>query len=596
MIKSLLVANRGEIAVRIIRACRSAGIRAVAVYSDADVNAYWTRLADAAVPIGPAPSRLSYLNIEAIISAARDSGVDAVHPGYGFLSESAPFAQAVGNAGLTFIGPRPETIALMGDKVAARKAAIASDVPVLPGSDGPVADADAALSISATLGWPIAVKASFGGGGRGLRVAKSPEELANALADAGREAQAAFGRGEVFLERYLDRPRHVEVQIIGDSHGNVVAVGDRDCSVQRRHQKLLEEAPAANLSDQLRARMHEDALRLCRDIGYEGTGTVEFLVDRGGREYFFLEMNTRLQVEHGVTELVTGIDLVQEQIAIAAGEPLSFLQSDVRIHGHAIQGRIVAEDPWEEFRAGPGRIDLLDLPAGPWARCDFGVQAGDEVPAHYDSLLGKVHCWGRTRDEARRRLASALEQTRIGGIPNTAPYLRELLDQPDFVLAQHDTGSLERDWMPDPASRPPAPIEVPPAQSPPTVIRRNAHAAVSNRTGAGTRTSAPTRPNANFAFSPRNATKGKSDLSTSGGGTVVAPTDGTVTIVNCAVGQIVRKSERLLLMEAMKMEAAIIAPSDGVVERIHVVTGDSVRSGDMLVTIEAGSGEEAGAL
>jgi len=593
MIKSLLVANRGEIAVRIIRACREAGIRSVAVHSEADVEAYWTRLADAAVSIGPASSRHSYLDIDAIVAAAQSNEVDAVHPGYGFLSESAPFAQTVRNAGLIFIGPRSETIALMGDKVSARNAAIASRVPVLPGSSGPVADADAALTIVDELGWPIAVKASFGGGGRGLRIAETPEDLASALAQAAREATAAFGRPEVFLERYLVRPRHVEVQIFGDSHGNVVTVGDRDCSVQRRHQKLLEEAPATNLSDGLREQMQEAALRLSRDLGYEGAGTVEFLVDRDGDAFFFLEMNTRLQVEHGVTELVTGIDLVKEQIAVASNAPLSFSQDDVRVYGHAIQARIAAEDPWEDFRAGPGRIDRLELPSGPWVRCDFGVQEGDEVPVHYDSLFGKVHGWGRTRDEARRRLASALDQMQITGVPSTAPYLRGLLDQLDFIALRHDTGSLERDWAPDPAERPTVSIDVSPIRSPPTVIRRNVHGLTGNRTGARTVASAMRRPDATLTLSPGSTARSKARLAAPNNGSVVAPTDGMVASVNCTVGQTVRRGERLLLIEAMKMETAIDAPCDGVVQRVHVAAGDAVRSGNMLVSIDADAAMEA---
>ncbi|HEY5760587.1 MAG TPA: biotin carboxylase N-terminal domain-containing protein, partial [Steroidobacter sp.] len=390
----LLIANRGEVAVRIVRACRELGVRAVAVYSDADAGALHTRLADEAHRLGPAPARESYLDIDRIIAVARESGADAVHPGYGLLSENAEFAQAVIDAGLIFVGPEPGTIAQMGDKVAARNAARRSGVPLLPGSAGAIKDASTAMDIAERVGYPLVVKACFGGGGRGMRVVRGPDELAMSLQSAGREANAAFGRGEVYLERYIASARHVEVQILADAHGNVVHLGDRDCSVQRRHQKLIEEAPAPALPESLRSAVALAAIRLAKDVAYRSAGTVEFLVDVASERFYFLEMNTRLQVEHGVTELVTGIDIVAEQIRIARGEALRFSQSDVRIHGHAMQARIAAEDPWESFQPRPGRIETLSLPQGPWLRLDFGVEAGDTVVSHYDSMFGKVQSWG----------------------------------------------------------------------------------------------------------------------------------------------------------------------------------------------------------
>ena len=373
MFKKILIANRGEIAVRIIRACRELGVRAIAVHSQADAGALWTRLADEAVDIGPAPARDSYLNIDRLIAAAKSTGADAVHPGYGLLSESPEFAAAVVDAGLRFIGPSAQVIAVMGDKVEARKAAVAAGLPVLPGSDGVVEGFEDAIIHARRIGWPIAVKASFGGGGRGMRVAHGEDDLKAALEQATREASAAFGRGEIYLERYLVRPRHVEVQVLGDGHGGLIHLGDRDCSVQRRHQKLIEEAPAPALSDGLRARILAAAVTLSKSVGYQGAGTVEFLADVANDAFYFLEMNTRLQVEHGVTELVTGVDIVTAQIRVAGGEPLGIQQADVATHGCAIQARISAEDPWENFRPAPARIDDLRLPGGPWLRTDFGV-------------------------------------------------------------------------------------------------------------------------------------------------------------------------------------------------------------------------------
>ena len=391
----------------------------------------------------------SYLDVDAVVGAALAHGARAVHPGYGLLAEDAGFARAVADAGLVFVGPPAEVVAAMGDKVRARALARECAVPVLDGTDEAV-DAGEAGDAAARIGFPLLVKAAHGGGGRGMRVVAGPDELPGALAAAGREAAAAFGRGEVFLERHVARARHVEVQILADHHGAVAVLGDRDCTVQRRHQKLLEEAPAPDLPDAVRTELHEASRRLAAAVGYRGAGTVEFLLDRDTGAPAFLEMNTRLQVEHGVTEMVTGVDLVVAQLRIADGEPLDDgARGAVVVRGHAVQARIAAEDPWEGFRPAPGRVTALTLPSGPWVRCDLGVEAGDAVPGAYDSLLGKVHAWGPDRATACARLAAALDDLVLTGVPTTAPYLRAVLDRPDHAAMEHDTGSVERDWAPD---------------------------------------------------------------------------------------------------------------------------------------------------
>jgi acetyl-CoA/propionyl-CoA carboxylase biotin carboxyl carrier protein len=587
-ITSVLVANRGEIAVRIIRACRELGVRAVAVHSEADAGALWTRLADEAVDIGPAPARDSYLNIERLIAAAKSTGADAVHPGYGLLSESPEFAQAVVDAGLRFVGPSAHVIATMGDKVEARKAAVAAGLPVLPGSDGVVGGFDDAIVHARRIGWPIAVKASFGGGGRGMRVAHGEEDLKAALEQATREASAAFGRGEIYLERYLVRPRHVEVQVLGDGHGALIQLGDRDCSVQRRHQKLIEEAPAPALSDGLRARILDAAVTLAKSVGYESAGTVEFLADVANDAFYFLEMNTRLQVEHGVTELVTGVDVVTAQIRIAGGEHLGIEQTDVATNGCAIQARISAEDPWETFRPAPARIADLRLPGGPWLRTDFGVETGDDIPNFYDSMFGKVQAWGRTRDEARARLAQALDALVVAGPVTTAPYLRQLLDKPDFASATHDTGSVERDWLPDPDDRP-APVTASPVQADASPIASVSERIVSAPWGGqlvdvsvfGVRTSRSVAAVAGTQLDRRNASGG------SGGPEICAPMDAAVAHTPVAVGDRVAKGAAVLVLEAMKMEVVLSAPHAGVLEALHVDVGDAVKSGAVLAVVRA---------
>jgi acetyl-CoA/propionyl-CoA carboxylase biotin carboxyl carrier protein len=589
MFDKILIANRGEIAVRIIGAARGLGIRTVAVFSEADAGAQHVRLADEAICIGPASASRSYLDIAAVIEAARESGAQAVHPGYGFLSENAAFARAVIDAAMVFIGPDPATIETMSDKVAARAAAIAAGVPVLPGSNGAVTGLAEAHEIAERIGFPVAVKASFGGGGRGIRVAADADALEAAMAAAGREAGAAFGRSEIFLESFLLRPRHVEVQIIGDTLGSVLHLGDRDCTVQRRHQKMIEEAPAPDLDPGMRAAMLEAAVALCRSVGYVGAGTVEFLVDRAAGAFHFLEMNTRLQVEHGVTEMVTGIDIVETQIMIAAGAPLGFSQADVAIDGHAIQARISAEDPWDGFRPTPGQIGDLRVPLAPWTRADFGVESGDLVQPHYDSMVGKLLAWGRDRDSARRRLAGALRRLDLGGVPTTAPYAADVLDQPDFAAVRHFTGSVEHDWAPDPAHRP---AEIAPQQDlketadMPMTERRIRLSGPTQRKVAVFGSPAMAAPRA--VPSPRAGRSGAgpvSDAGASSEGWASAPMDGLVVQIPVALGDDVKAGDPVLILEAMKMEVVIAAPRDGKVLGLSCTQGAPVAKGQALVEI-----------
>ncbi|HET9947997.1 MAG TPA: acetyl-CoA carboxylase biotin carboxylase subunit [Longimicrobiales bacterium] len=430
MIRSLLVANRGEIALRIVRAARERGIRAVAVYSDPDRLAPHVVEADEAYPVGPAAAAASYLVGERLIEVARRAGVEAIHPGYGFLAERADFARAVEAAGLVFVGPAPETIAAMGDKVEARRRMIAAGVPVVPGTAEPVCDAAAAARAAEEIGYPVLLKAAAGGGGKGMRAVKGPEELERAFEAAAREAQAAFGDGRIYLERWVERPRHVEIQVLGDAHGRVIHLGERECSIQRRHQKLVEEAPSPALSPSQREAMGRAAVRAAETVRYRGAGTVEFLVRDG--EFFFLEMNTRIQVEHPVTELVTGIDLVDWQLRVAAGEPLEMRQEDVRLDGHAIECRITCEDPFAGFLPSAGRIAHLELPAGPGVRWDGGIAPGQEVTLHYDPLLAKLIVHAADRPAAIARMARALDELVIDGVETSAPFLRRVMDEPDF--------------------------------------------------------------------------------------------------------------------------------------------------------------------
>jgi len=445
MFKKILVANRGEIALRVIFACRELGIKTVAVYSEADENSLHVRFADEDVCIGPPRSADSYLNVPAIISAAEITGADAIHPGYGFLSESAYLAEVCEACHIRFIGPDPSVIKLLGDKARAKKAMRKAGVPMLPGSDGPVTGEEHALKVAKDIGYPIIIKAVAGGGGRGMRVVQNPGELANALRTAQREAEAAFGNGDVYVEKYLQNPRHIEFQIIGDHHGNVVHLGERECSIQRRHQKLLEESPSPALSDKIRKKMGSIVVDAAKAVQYTNAGTFEFLMDGDGR-FYYMETNTRLQVEHPVTEMVTGIDIVKEQIRIAAGERLSFKQSEVTFTGHSIECRVNAEDP-ETFAPSPGTIHTFSVPGGPGVRIDTFAHTDCTVPPYYDSMIAKIIVHGRDRQEAIARMRRVLEMTVIEGIRTSVPLHLKILNEADFQAGRLNTGFMER-FMP----------------------------------------------------------------------------------------------------------------------------------------------------
>jgi len=442
--KKVLVANRGEIALRVIRACRELGIATVAVYSEADRESLHVRFADDDVCIGPAPARDSYLKIPQIIAAAEITGADAIHPGYGFLSERAEFAEIVAASNITFIGPTPEQIRQMGDKAQAKKLAQEAGVPTVPGSPGPVADADEGLGIANEIGFPVIIKAAAGGGGKGMRVANDADDFARHFQLARSEALAAFGNDAVYIEKYLARPRHVEIQILGDKHGRVEHLNERDCSVQRRHQKLIEEAPSPGLPAETREAMGRAAVQLSRNINYVGAGTIEFLLDEDG-SFYFMEMNTRIQVEHPVTEMCTGVDLVKEQIRVAAGEKLTFTRGGVKARGHAIECRVNAEDPSRNFQPSPGKITVFHPPGGPGVRVDTHIYAGYTVPPYYDSLLAKVIVHGNDRAEALARMHQALEGFIIEGVTTTIPFLGRVIMDPLFQAGHVDTKFLERE-------------------------------------------------------------------------------------------------------------------------------------------------------
>ncbi|MBK6941140.1 MAG: acetyl-CoA carboxylase biotin carboxylase subunit [Planctomycetes bacterium] len=446
MFKRILIANRGEIALRVIRACRELGIETVAVYSEADANAIWLRFADETICIGPAKSSQSYLDIPRIISAAEIADVEAIHPGYGFLSERAHFAEVCESCGIKFIGPPPATIDLVGNKSRAKETAKAAGVPVIPGSEGLLTDEKHALAEAHRIKYPVLIKAAAGGGGRGMRVAHNDVSLVNGYLAARAEAEAAFGDSSVYLEKLIEKPRHVEIQILGDAHGNLIHLGERDCSLQRRHQKIVEEAPSPVLDEDLRQKMGECAKRLCKAAGYVNAGTVEFLVDKD-KNFYFMEVNARVQVEHPVTELVTGVDIVKEQIRIAYGERLMLKQKDVKIRGHAIECRINAEDPADNFRPCPGKIRAYYAPGGPHVRLESHAYAGYEIPRYYDSLIGKLLVWGETREEALDRMARALDEYIVEGVKTTIPLQREIMRHPRFRSGDVDTSFMDTTFL-----------------------------------------------------------------------------------------------------------------------------------------------------
>ncbi|MEU5375720.1 MULTISPECIES: acetyl-CoA carboxylase biotin carboxylase subunit [unclassified Streptomyces] len=635
MFDTVLVANRGEIAVRVIRTLRSLGVRSVAVFSDADADARHVREADTAVRIGPAPAAESYLSVERLLEAAARSGARAVHPGYGFLAENAAFAQACTDAGLVFIGPPARAISLMGDKIRAKETVRAAGVPVVPGSSGSGLTDDELDAAAREIGVPVLLKPSAGGGGKGMRLVREPELLAEEIAAARREARASFGDDTLLVERWIDRPRHIEIQVLADGHGNVVHLGERECSLQRRHQKIIEEAPSVLLDEATRAAMGEAAVQAARSCGYEGAGTVEFIVPGSDpSSYYFMEMNTRLQVEHPVTELVTGLDLVEWQVRVAAGEPLSFGQRDVSLTGHAIEARVCAEDPARGFLPSGGTVLSLHEPQGEGVRTDSGLTEGTEVGSLYDPMLSKVIAYGPDRATALRRLRAALARTVTLGVQTNAGFLRRLLAHPAVVAGELDTGLVEREvdglvttevpeevyeaaaavrldalrphgegWT-DPFSVPsgwrlggePRPVTFPlRVYEPVEYAPRGAHAVTGDRVSVvldGVRhtfhRAADWLGRDGDAWHVRDHDPVAASLTgaaRSGTDSLTAPMPGTVTVVKVAVGDEVTAGQSLLVVEAMKMEHVISAPHAGTVAELDVTPGTTVAMDQVLAVI-----------
>ncbi|MDQ3914316.1 MAG: acetyl-CoA carboxylase biotin carboxylase subunit [Actinomycetota bacterium] len=581
MIKKLLVANRGEIAVRVVRACRDLDIASVAVYSDLDVDAVHTRLADEAYNVGPGPATESYLRIPAILDAARRAGADAVHPGYGFLAENADFARAVVEAGLTWVGPSGDVIDAMGDKTAARRAAADAGVPTVPGTAEPVTDVSEVRAFVARNGLPIAIKASAGGGGKGFRVVADEDAIEDALAGAAREAQAYFSSADVYLERYLERPRHIEVQVLGDATGAVLSFPERDCSLQRRHQKLVEESPSPALDQSVREAMMEAAARVSKQVGYRNAGTIEMLLDADGKSFYFLEMNTRLQVEHPVTELVTGVDLVKAQLLIAAGEPLGFGQDDIELRGAAIECRVNAENPAKGFIPAPGHIGHYREPQGPGVRVDSGAEADYTIPQAYDPLIAKLITSGATREEARRRMLRALDEYVVDGIKTTIPFHRLMLADPRFVSGDYHTSTVEKETDLSPLADEAIAAAGRPGAGGATVALRSFGVELD-----GKRFDVKLREVVEDA-GPEKPRPPESAGSVGGGATeaLSAPMQGTIVKVLVAVGDEVEPGQAVCVLEAMKMENSILAAHAGTVEELKVEPGQSVETGATIAII-----------
>ncbi|MER6123149.1 acetyl-CoA carboxylase biotin carboxylase subunit [Streptomyces sp. NPDC001795] len=644
MFDTVLVANRGEIAVRVIRTLRSLGVRSVAVFSDADADARHVREADTAVRIGPAPAAESYLSVERLLEAAARTGAQAVHPGYGFLAENAAFARACAEAGLVFIGPPAEAISLMGDKIRAKETVRAAGVPVVPGSNGSgLTDAELA-DAAGEIGMPVLLKPSAGGGGKGMRLVRDTSVLAEEIAAARREARASFGDDTLLVERWIDRPRHIEIQVLADAHGNVVHLGERECSLQRRHQKIIEEAPSVLLDEATRAAMGEAAVQAARSCGYRGAGTVEFIVPGGDpSSYYFMEMNTRLQVEHPVTEMVTGLDLVEWQLRVAAGEPLSFGQKDVTLTGHAIEARICAEDPARGFLPSGGTVLSLHEPQGDGVRTDSGLSAGGEVGSLYDPMLSKVIAYGPDRATALRKLRAALARTVTLGVQTNAGFLRRLLAHPAVVAGELDTGLVEREvdglvsaevpeevyeaaaavrldalkprgegWT-DPFSVPngwrlggePKPIAFPlRVFEPVEYAPRGTHTVTDDRVSVvldGVRhtfhRAADWLGHDGDAWHVRDHDPVAASLTRaahSGTESLTAPMPGTVTVVKVAVGDEVAAGQSLLVVEAMKMEHVISAPHAGTVAELDVTPGTTVAMDQVLAVIAPHEDDDEG--
>ncbi|MEM7340423.1 MAG: acetyl-CoA carboxylase biotin carboxylase subunit [Actinomycetota bacterium] len=588
LFSKVLIANRGEIAVRVIRACQELGIATVAVYSDLDRDALHVRLADEAYALGGQTAAESYLNTDAILDVIERSGAQAVHPGYGFFSENADFARAITDRGVTFVGPPPGAIEVMGDKISARAAADKVGVAGVPGNTDFITDPSQVVDFGSQHGWPVAIKAAFGGGGRGMKVVRSADEAADAFESAQREAIAYFGRGECYLEKYLTKPRHIEIQVLCDTHGNAVYLGQRDCSAQRRHQKLIEEAPAPGLPPEIATAMGEAAVAVAKGCDYTNAGTVEFLYEDGA--FYYLEMNTRLQVEHPVTEMVTGLDLVALQLAVAAGHPLPFSQEDVAITGHAIEVRINAEDPaGGAFLPSPGPITALRPASGYGTRWDGGYEAGDEISQFYDNLVGKLVCWGSDRDVAIARTLRALHEMQIEGVATTIPADIAILEHPDFAAVEHSTkwveevldlsstvadkGNTEADEA-EPKVERKVDVEVNGKKFAVTYWVPESEAATGGGGGGG------------GARKAKRRSAAKSGGGGSGSGDVVVPMQGTVVKVLVSEGQSVDAGDTVIVLEAMKMENNVTAEKAGTVKEVRVAEGDSVGGGDVVVVIE----------
>jgi len=587
VLQKILIANRGEIAVRVIRTCRELGIGTVAVYSNLDRDALHVRMADEAYALGGETAAESYLNTDAILSAIEQSGADGVHPGYGFFSENTDFARAITDRDVTFIGPPPEAIEVMGDKISSRLAAERAGVAGVPGRSEPLTSPDEVVAFGRENGWPVAIKAAYGGGGRGMKVVAAPDDAAEAMESAAREAQAYFGRPEIYLERYLSWPRHIEMQVLADQHGNTLWLGERDCSAQRRHQKLIEESPAPDFPDEIRQAMGAAAVKVSEACGYHNAGTVEFLYQDG--EFYFLEMNTRLQVEHPVTELVTGLDLVAWQIRIASGEPLDFTQADIDRRGHAIEVRINAEDPTGgRFSPSPGTLASFRPPAGPGVRLDAGYESGDTVSQYYDNLIAKLIVWAPDREAARRRMLRAIGETRITGVATTLPAHTAILSHEDFAAAAHSTK-----WVEDQldlnglTAAPSGEAAAATGEDQVPLVQRDVTAEVDGRRYSvrlwvpdlGT-VAAPGRT----LGRPKRAAA--TTVAGTGSGQVTVPMQGTIVKVLVAVGDKVEVGQSVCVLEAMKMENAVAAEKDGVVKDVRVSAGDSVGAGDVVAVIE----------
>ena len=590
MLQKILIANRGEIAIRVMRTCRELGIATVAVYSDLDRDAAHVRFADEAYALGGQTAADSYLNTDAIINAITTSGADGVHPGYGFFSENADFARTITAAGVTWIGPPPDAIEVMGDKISSRLAAARAEVESVPGTTVPITDASEITDFGTQFGYPIAIKAAYGGGGRGMKVVESADKAESAFASAQREALSYFGRDECYMERYLTRPRHVELQIFTDTQGNGVYLSDRDCSAQRRHQKLIEEAPAPAIPDETRRAMGEAAVKVALACGYVNAGTVEMLFQDG--EFFFLEMNTRLQVEHCVTEEITGLDLVAEQLRVASGEPLSFTQESMQHRGHSIECRINAEDPSKNFLPSPGTITRLRVPSGPGVRWDGGYTEGDAISQYYDNLIGKLIVWAPDRDRAIERMVRALGEFEIEGVRTTIPAHKVLLAHEDFRAARHSTkwveDEVDQTQFAAPAAAPASTAAAADGAAE-DLVERTVPVEVDGRRFSVRVWLSPAPVGGGSGGAPARARPKLTSTGSGaavGDGTVSSPMQGTIVSVLVEVGATVEVGQALVVLEAMKMENHINAERAGTIAEIRVAAGDSVGTGDVLAMIK----------